>query len=101
MSEELLIQHCAPTLAGLKTGSLVTAPCPDVPAVLAQLRQWNRAALAEGRTNFAPAVYPRACAAVPVPVAPVGIRPAPARCGGYFAQKRLHRSGNGAAAWPS
>ena len=42
MSEELLIQHCAPTLAGLKTGSLVTAPCPDVPAVLAQLRQWNR-----------------------------------------------------------
>ena len=42
MSEEILIQHCAPTLAGLKTGSLVTAPCPDVPAVLAQLRQWNR-----------------------------------------------------------
>ena len=29
MSEELIIQHCSPTLAGLKTGSLFTCPCPS------------------------------------------------------------------------
>ena len=26
MSEELLIAHCSPTMAGLKTGSLFTCP---------------------------------------------------------------------------
>lgn len=57
MSEEILIQHCAPTLAGLKTGSLVTAPCPDVPAVLRSCRS-GTAALAKGRANFAPRFTP-------------------------------------------
>lgn len=42
MSEELLIQHCAPTLAGIKTGSLVTAAYETAAQVLEQLRQWNR-----------------------------------------------------------
>ena len=29
MSEELLIRHCSPTLAGIKTGNLFSCPCPD------------------------------------------------------------------------
>ena len=29
MSEQLLVQHCSPTLAGLKTGSLFTCACGD------------------------------------------------------------------------
>ena len=35
MSEELLIKQCAPTLAGIKTGSLFPCPCDDREALLA------------------------------------------------------------------
>lgn len=42
MSEEHIIRHCAPTLAGLKTGSMFTCPYSDKKALLDTLRQLNR-----------------------------------------------------------
>lgn len=41
MSEELLVRHGAPTLAGLKTANLFTCPCQDRRSVLAFVRQQN------------------------------------------------------------
>ena len=42
MSEEIIVRHCSPTLAGLKTGSTVTV-CYSCPGELAEcLRRWNR-----------------------------------------------------------
>ncbi len=42
MSEELIIQHCSPTLAGLKTGSLFTCKLASESALHKELRQFNR-----------------------------------------------------------
>lgn len=42
MSEEYLIRNCAPTLAGLKTGSLFSCPCPDRDALRGAVRRLNR-----------------------------------------------------------
>lgn len=48
MSEEFLVQHCAPTLAGLKTASLFTCPCDDRQALTRFLRQQNSGLQAKG-----------------------------------------------------
>ena len=42
MSEEILIRQGAPTLAGIKTGSLFPCPCEDREALLSDIRQLNR-----------------------------------------------------------
>ncbi len=42
MSEEYLIRHCAPTLAGIKTGNLFTCPYQDRQEVIVSLRAINR-----------------------------------------------------------
>ena len=42
MSEEILIKQGAPTLAGIKTGSLFPCPCDDREALLADVRRLNR-----------------------------------------------------------
>lgn len=42
MSEVLLIKHCAPTLAGIKTGNLFTCSFPDCGEMKACVRCWNR-----------------------------------------------------------
>lgn len=42
MSEELLVRHGAPTLAGLKTANLFTCPCNDQQKILSFVRQQNR-----------------------------------------------------------
>lgn len=42
MSEDHIIRHCAPTLAGLKTASMFTCPCQDKQALLHTVRQLNR-----------------------------------------------------------
>lgn len=42
MSEDHLIRHCAPTLAGLKTASLFTCPCTDQKELLDTLRRLNK-----------------------------------------------------------
>ena len=41
MSEELLVKQCAPTLAGIKTGSLFPCPCDDRESLLADIRRLN------------------------------------------------------------
>lgn len=42
MSEELLVRHCAPTLAGLKTANLFACPFSDGDALRRCLCCWNR-----------------------------------------------------------
>ena len=48
MSEELLVKQCAPTLAGIKTGSLFTCPCDDRESLLADIRRLNRLLVPKG-----------------------------------------------------
>lgn len=42
MHDDLLIRHCAPTLAGIKTGSLFVCPFADKQEVLEAVRMTNR-----------------------------------------------------------
>lgn len=42
MSEELLIRHCSPTLAGIKTGSLFACPFENAQDMKANMRELNR-----------------------------------------------------------
>ena len=42
MSEDYLILHCAPTLAGIKTANLFTCPCGDRTELLDSVRQINK-----------------------------------------------------------
>ena len=42
MSEEILIRQGAPTLAGIKTGSLFSFPCEDHEALMTDIRRLNR-----------------------------------------------------------
>lgn len=42
MSEELMVRHCSPTLAGLKTGNMFTCPCESMEELRTSVRDWNR-----------------------------------------------------------
>ena len=42
MPEETVIRQCAPTLAGIKTGSLFTCPCEDKQELLEEIRGFNK-----------------------------------------------------------
>lgn len=42
MSEEMLITHCSPTLAGMKTGNLFCCPCESIEEIEEQIKQWNQ-----------------------------------------------------------
>ncbi|MCI9360654.1 MAG: DUF3793 family protein [Hungatella sp.] len=42
MMEELIVQHCSPTMAGLKTGNLFSCQVKDKDALLSELRQVNK-----------------------------------------------------------
>ena len=42
MAEEILIRQGAPTLAGIKTGSLFPCPCEDREALMTDIRRLNR-----------------------------------------------------------
>ena len=48
MSDEVFVQCCAPTLAGLKTGSMFSFPYPDRAAMIADVRMLNRALAPRG-----------------------------------------------------
>ena len=48
MSEELLIRHCSPTLAGLKSGSLFSCKYTSKRQVLSQSRRLNRILVPKG-----------------------------------------------------
>lgn len=42
MSEELIVKHCSPTLAGLKTGNLFACTYSDIHKLRDVIRRWNR-----------------------------------------------------------
>lgn len=42
MSEELLITHCSPTLANLKTANLFNCSCDDISCLKQQISKWNK-----------------------------------------------------------
>ena len=42
MSEELVVRQCAPTLAGIKTGSLFPCPYENRETLLMEIRQYNQ-----------------------------------------------------------
>ena len=48
MSDQLIVHHCAPTLAGLKAGSLFSCPCRDAGQLTGELRRLNRALAPKG-----------------------------------------------------
>ena len=48
LPEELVIQFCAPTLAGLKTASLFSCDCPSLAEVKERVRQLNRILVPKG-----------------------------------------------------
>ena len=48
MSEELIVRHCAPTLANLKTGSLFVCPITDRPSFFRSLRSLNELLVPKG-----------------------------------------------------
>ena len=48
MSEDLVIRHCAPTLAGIKTGNLFSCSCPDRKELTKALSRLNRKLVPRG-----------------------------------------------------
>ena len=48
MSEELIVRHCAPTLAGLKAGSLFLCPIESRSVFLEEIRDLNRFLVPKG-----------------------------------------------------
>lgn len=48
MSEELLVRHCSPTLAGMKTGNLFACAFTDSDEMKACVRCWNRQLTGKG-----------------------------------------------------
>ena len=48
MPEEMVIRHCAPTLAGLKTGSLFSCHYDSEQAMWEDVRAWNRMLVPKG-----------------------------------------------------
>lgn len=48
MSEELIVRHCSPTLAGLKTGSLFSCACSSREELTQALRRLNRTLVPKG-----------------------------------------------------
>ena len=49
MAEEILIRQGAPTLAGIKTGSLFPCLCEDHEALMTDIRRLNRRLSPKGR----------------------------------------------------
>lgn len=43
MSEEMLVKHCAPTLAGMKTGNMFTCEYESRDELCRDVRHWNLA----------------------------------------------------------
>lgn len=48
MPDEMVIRHCAPTLASIKTGSLFSCPCESEEDVLRGVRELNRRLCCKG-----------------------------------------------------
>ena len=78
MSEEILVRQGAPTLAGIKTGSLFPCPCEDREALLSDIRKLNRRLSLKGlclrRRSFT-SIAPPDCGGI------CGTRRRPSCCG--------------------
>ena len=48
MSSEMLIQHCAPTLAGIKTGNIFSCECPSRQSLQNDIRKLNQRLVPKG-----------------------------------------------------
>ena len=48
ISEELVVYHCSPTMAGLKTGSLFNCPTKNVRTFIKSIREMNRRLVPRG-----------------------------------------------------
>ena len=48
MSEELLVKHCSPTLAGIKTGNLFSVNFKNADELRACVRDWNKSLSPKG-----------------------------------------------------
>ena len=48
MSDEMIIRHCSPTLAGLKTGNVFNCPYSDRKELLSAVRSLNRRLVPKG-----------------------------------------------------
>ncbi len=48
MSEEMLVRHCSPTLAGMKTGNMFVYPYDSADEMRNAVRLWNKALLGKG-----------------------------------------------------
>ncbi len=48
MSEELIIRHCSPTLAGMKTGSLFSCACTEKQELVKEIRSLNKRLVPKG-----------------------------------------------------
>ena len=48
MSEDLLIRHCSPTLAGIKTGNLFSCACPSREDLTKDLCRMNKKLVPKG-----------------------------------------------------
>ena len=42
MSEEMIVRHCSPTLAGMKTGNMFVCAFSSAKEMTENLRKWNR-----------------------------------------------------------
>lgn len=42
MSEDLIVRHCSPTLAGIKTGNMFTCSFENEKAMRESIRRWNK-----------------------------------------------------------
>ena len=52
MSEEMLVCHCSPTLAGLKTGSLLSCPYSSQKMIIKEIREFNQKLTQKGIRNY-------------------------------------------------
>lgn len=48
MSEEVLVRHCSPTLAGMKTGNIFNCNFENTSEMTSCLRRWNRTLVKKG-----------------------------------------------------
>ena len=48
MSEENLVRQCAPTLAGIKTGTIFPVPFEDLDSLTMEIRELNRILVPKG-----------------------------------------------------
>lgn len=48
MPEEMLVQHCSPTLAGIKTGNMFVCQYPNADSMRDAVRLWNNTLSAKG-----------------------------------------------------